>query len=1512
MAQAERSFKKRGKGKAEEQKKIKYELLPRLSREQALIAHKDAMGRGADCTQCALFGLRAGPVMSEVTPNARLVVIGETARAREVEQGRPFIGASGQVVFDAIADGGITRDECSVTNVLSCCPPEEFKAFEYRLKLLHDQAIEAWEALEPQGVKGDPVFQEAHDKWKETKPVLRTPTQCCEPRLRRDIEESQSKFVLALGSAALKAVANYWNVPSGTLKKVKAGTLRIGSLKKQLGAPIHLPDGTIAIGTYHPAFAMRAGSRHYAHVIRDHIVRAAKISRRGCTDWSEPEYILSPNVTTIETVLDRMFRAGVPVTVDIETDQGTRNDGRFDPFSCRIRCIGFGARVDNEELVICVPIRRISGEEWWSTSDEKMRVIQACMNVLNSNPLIGQNLAFDTQVLLRFRLMLDRRTPWMDTMLMHRNTIDCDLPHDLGFIASRYFEVPNWKSSADDKFYDGVTDEVLQKYNCLNFGTPVMMADGSTRSIQDLVRNKVSYPVLSLSSEGKIEAKKIIGWHRKREPGTQWWQIRQIHERKNCRGLITTPEHQIYTTRGRIRADEVVPGDRILVPEMALSRDMRQALIGTMIGDARGQVSPVYRGRWTEAGTAYLDGCHRTTDGLAELKAVTMPEVFKLIGYREEQEKEILGIPTIQHRATNYMTEQTSEIRELLLLTMDPDGTRRLRIEALEQLGSIGLAWWFMDDGCRQNGQKTPTSGVRGAPEYQPDKVNIAACRYPREDGERAADWFRKHYGPTSYCADKCLRLGVEASRKFCQEVAKFIPECLRHKLPRNVDHPAYEPRVLHKENTPASIEIEISRPYEIKRTTRETKSAADTRWCITVEGNHNFFTSFGLVKNCSDVYLTMRLAEKLSEEILRYGTSDQNEQDMAMAPPVRDMGLLGLFIDEEMRGKFSLLSNSEVFKRLMRLKQIVGDNNYNPNSPHQVRKYLFGTKKMIPSINTKGRDFEEGEDPATNAKALVDMTMKQACDDEVKEFINTTLEMRAYAKLSGTYLDKVRVDYPDWSKYGFNISRVPAVRTQAFRAYKKSEMKALGTTDLGVWEEHEILPERSALSHLNITFKQQIVSSGRLASTPNAQNIPCVGKMNVREMYVAPPGHQFIGADLDQLELRLYAVIAGDKLMLDAFTKPGRDGKAIDPHSLNAASMFAGKFSREYGRKVDIPEAYAIIMALPDKEKKKLRGYAKTFCIAEGELVLTNVGLVPIEDVTTQHKVWDGVAWVSHVGVVCQGTKEVVFHDGLWATEDHKVWLETGERSTHGEAQTGDRCLARTGTDRIALRYCGGREGKIKKLQGNRKSTSGDRRTCRVYDVINAGPRRRFTVSNVLVSNCYLVIYGGEKTKLFGTMSTARDKATGTLMFPNLKEEDVFEWHDQWFRTHPETHKWQENCERAARIEGYTCSPIGTHRRRFFPGGSNKPGATYNHVNQCSGSEIANPALLYIADHIPYQGWSPFSGLCGQVHDWIGVYAPTERAEEAVRIVEKAMNTMVMGIKISATAKISKRWSDQ
>ena len=138
------------------------------------------------------------------------------------------------------------------------------------------------------------------------------------------------------------------------------------------------------------------------------------------------------------------------------------------------------------------------------------------------------------------------------------------------------------------------------------------------------------------------------------------------------------------------------------------------------------------------------------------------------------------------------------------------------------------------------------------------------------------------------------------------------------------------------------------------------------------------------------------------------------------------------------------------------------------------------------------------------------------------------------------------------------------------------------------------------------------------------------------------------------------------------------------------------------------VPSSMALYQASPDKadlyrafaaqglyriepaEVTKAQRQIGKLCLAEGTLVLTDAGEVPIEQVTARHKVWDGVEWVTTLGATYKGVKDVITYDGVTATPDHEVWISDGRKVPLGTAAAQSQRLARTGAGRTPLGFGG------------------------------------------------------------------------------------------------------------------------------------------------------------------------------------------------------------------------------
>ena len=243
--------------------------------------------------------------------------------------------------------------------------------------------------------------------------------------------------------------------------------------------------------------------------------------------------------------------------------------------------------------------------------------------------------------------------------------------------------------------------------------------------------------------------------------------------------------------------------------------------------------------------------------------------------------------------------------------------------------------------------------------------------------------------------------------------------------------------------------------------------------------------------------------------------------------------------------------------------------------------------------------------------------------------------------------------------------------------------------------------------------------------------DIPDTLSQLIRTAFVPQEGRKFIVSDFSAIEARVIAWLAGEKWRLELFENGG------DIYCMSASQMF----------KVPVVK-HGINGELRQKGK-----IAELACIAEGQMVLTDKGLVPIEKVSLKHKLWDGENWVSHGGVIYKGERKVITYEGLTATSDHLVWVEGQPRPMEfGKAASLGAHIVQTGETQNVCNIRG---------------------KARVYDIRNAGKHHRFTVSGKLVHNCG---YGGSIGAL---------KAMGALDM-GLKEEELKSLVNSWRLANP------------------------------------------------------------------------------------------------------------------------------
>jgi DNA polymerase I-like protein with 3'-5' exonuclease and polymerase domains/uracil-DNA glycosylase len=1624
--------------------------------------------------ECPLYGKKEGPVLGDVRPKSPLIAIGEAPGTTEIEHGAVFVGPTGDFFSRALFEGGIPREEVSVVNVLGCRnpPPDDLSTYLEKLNKSHKKAV-ARAAATGQPPPAPPL----------------SPIEACWPRLMRDIEESEAKHFLAIGARALQAVARHLGVPYGTGADT-VGKVSIATIKQQHGSPVEV-NGRFVCSSLHPAFAMR--ERAYTHIVHDNIKRAAQIIYRGRINWDLPEFTFGPSIDTIEEVCRRFVQSGVPITFDIETDSA-------DITSCQVRCVGMGAKLPGDELetVLVVPFRWMDGREYWPSRENRERAERAVRSVLDGSPLIAHNGAFDTAVCQRVGLM--SRDAELKPSVM-KQWSDCHIESETEFLTEY-----GWRA------FDDVGEARLATIN------------QTTQELEwQLPFDKVDKP---FSGEAYvIESQKtravVTGNHR------MWHQPVRRRAKQNLVGdwefksledVLCGPDRMnvlrapLPTTTGEVPADTLAYGKLLglLVADGSFTwrgDRLRGFSISQIVG---GRAEPLLLGLAKE-----FDLIRRGPVVRAESWRSTPCPEFHWVSENPHLAQQLLGQIgrySVERRLPATLLTTPYAYRQAVMEGLDAGDGSQYRKARLYKTFSAGLA---DDVQALAISLGWPCSIHREGKTWvvlmRPDLSNIEQIAPRLTTKVRNAHVTSQHF---------------ENDRIVCFSVPN---ETL---VTRSRRKPAFYGNTMIAHHDTDSNDLPHDLGFVVRQFTEAPlwKKDVDHKAAAGVAQDYDLHSY-----NFRDVLGTARIWPQLENRMALCSTLKQYETDRALAPITREMSRLGVPVDEVYRGLLSLEFNEIVRGLRGEFAEAVGKD-INPRSSQQIGTWLYEDQGLTPPMNPQGFEWEEGDDWSTSTPALLKL-IDLGVDEQTGRAIDALLKFRAAETIRGRYVDKIKVYYEDDPVLA-QAGRAPAVYLPD------------GTC---------VLSERPAISVVHPSWKIHVVPTGRWSSEPNCQNWPArafvsndvdpdhrdnvTGEMkinprsgkpwpkraptNLRRLVVAPPGHVFVGGDFSQIELRLYAVMAQDQLLLKAFRED------LDPHTLNAATLFANKSS-------EIMTLYAALMKkkkgteAEQAELKYLRTVAKRFCIAEGQRVLTQRGEVPIEQVERTDLVWDGVEWVAHDGVIFQGTKEVITHDGLTATPDHKVWLVDGRKvhlgyaalldlrllevyyvenddtqiragttdhdrnrdcpgsqeqlpfaSSGGSASAGvgsigdalwsvgirGNSLAHQGTTTRACEVCGRglhneeggllRQSDFRQIDGlsfvrnaqvdaalvgraNERSAaavpeseqrtlgavrrsggrvsvherpcgggmggsesgaaagavhrqdrqrwalrtgqsalgnwlreycesehdkaesgccatcrleiqsvrladdarSSDESTCgrdvaggdsstgreigcsgrtarqqdcskvardevRVYDILNAGPRRRFTVEGRLASNCFLEVYGGEEGKLYSVMAAERDKATGERVFHNLTEKRVSEWHRRWHENHPETKMWQAQKAREVRDNGYT-QAIGDCRRRYFPGGATKKNAPPNHEIQGSAAWIANDSVLRIAEEIPFRSWSSWTGLCLQVHDQIMGLVPVERADEAIKIFEKCMYHEVGGLPIFAEVYATKDWAKQ
>lgn len=204
---------------------------------------------------------------------------------------------------------------------------------------------------------------------------------------------------------------------------------------------------------------------------------------------------------------------------------------------------------------------------------------------------------------------------------------------------------------------------------------------------------------------------------------------------------------------------------------------------------------------------------------------------------------------------------------------------------------------------------------------------------------------------------------------------------------------------------------------------------------------------------------------------------------EVSLIPIIKKMEERGVLINKKYLDQLSKDYHKELSKIEAKIFESAGGE-FNINSPKQLGEILFDRL----NLTAKGLKKTEGGARSTRASELDKLKGSHPIVEEI-------LAHREIQKLLSTYIDAIP-------------------------------------------------PLLDSAGRLHAHFVQTGTTTGRFSSTnPNVQNIPIKSELgkNIRKAFVAPPGYKLLSLDYSQIELRVTAILSGDK-DLTAIFKEGKD----------------------------------------------------------------------------------------------------------------------------------------------------------------------------------------------------------------------------------------------------------------------------------------------------------------------------------------------------------------------------------
>ena len=177
-----------------------------------------------------------------------------------------------------------------------------------------------------------------------------------------------------------------------------------------------------------------------------------------------------------------------------------------------------------------------------------------------------------------------------------------------------------------------------------------------------------------------------------------------------------------------------------------------------------------------------------------------------------------------------------------------------------------------------------------------------------------------------------------------------------------------------------------------------------------------------------------------------------------------------------------------------------------------------------------------------------------EACEKAIYEYAGEAFNINSTKKLGEVLFEKLELPPVKKTKTGYSTNAEVLEKLKELHPIVPNIMDYRMLTKLKSTYADGLMKVIGPDGRIRTTFQNMVTATGRLSSTdPNLQNIPVRTELGseIRKMFVPKEGCVLVDADYSQIELRVLAHVADDKLMQEAFQR------GDDIHTVTASQVF-------------------------------------------------------------------------------------------------------------------------------------------------------------------------------------------------------------------------------------------------------------------------------------------------------------------------------------------------------------------